>query len=389
MRQWQRRSQPELFGTGFIGPVHVEAGRRLGNVEFVALAEANAELARSKADLLSIEKSYGDYRELLADPQVRVVHNCTPNHLHYQVNKDILAAGKHVISEKPLAMNSTESRELVQLASESGLIHAVDFNYRYYPLVQHARQMVQQGELGEVFTLRGSYLQDWLYLQTDWNWRLQPEMSGDSRAVAERWESLGVISCSLSPARALSASWLTCRPYTRTRMKPKKQIETYAGKELSPSDYEPQDINTEDYASVLIELSGGARGVFSVSQVSAGRKNRLSFELDGSRCALAWDQEKPNDMWIGYREKANEILVKDPSLLHEAAKEYAHYPGGHPEAYPDGPKNLFRNVYRAVEKGQMPDNPDWSTFVDGHKEMAICDAIIQSSREQKWTDVQY
>ena len=377
-----------VIGTGFIGPVHVEAGRRLGNVEFVALAEANAELARSKADLLSIEKSYGDYRELLADPQVRVVHNCTPNHLHYQVNKDILAAGKHVISEKPLAMNSTESRELVKLASESGLIHAVDFNYRYYPLVQHARQMVQQGELGEVFTLRGSYLQDWLYLKTDWNWRLQPEMSGDSRAVADvgsHWCDLLQFITGESIVRVMA----DLRTVHKTRMKPKKQIETYAGKELSPSDYEPQDINTEDYASVLIELSGGARGVFSVSQVSAGRKNRLSFELDGSRCALAWDQERPNDMWIGYREKANEILVKDPSLLHEAAKEYAHYPGGHPEAYPDGPKNLFRNVYRAVEKGQMPDNPDWSTFVDGHKEMAICDAIIQSSREQKWTDVQY
>ncbi len=134
-----------VIGTGFIGPVHVEAGRRLGNIEFVALAEANAELARSKADLLCIEKSYGDYRDLLADPQIRVVHNCTPNHLHYQVNKDILAAGKHVISEKPLAMNSAESRELVQLASESGLIHAVDFNYRYYPLIQHAKQRVQEG----------------------------------------------------------------------------------------------------------------------------------------------------------------------------------------------------------------------------------------------------
>ena len=179
------------------------------------------------------------------------------------------------------------------------------------------------------------------------------------------------------------------KPEPKEIPEPKKEIETYAGKELSPSDYEPQDIHTEDYASVLIELSGGARGVFSVSQVSAGRKNRLSFELDGSRCAVAWDQEKPNEMWIGYREKANEILVKDPSLLHEAAKEYAHYPGGHPEAYPDGPKNLFRNVYRAVEKGQMPENPDWSTFVDGHKEMAICDAIIRSNQDQKWTDVEY
>ena len=377
-----------IIGTGFIGPAHVEAGRRLGNIEFVALAEATPDLARSTADLLCITKSYGDYRDLLADPEVQVVHNCTPNHLHYQVNKDILAAGKHVISEKPLAMTSEESRELVDLAKKSGLIHAVDFNYRYYPLIQHARQMVLTGEVGDIFTLHGSYLQDWLYLETDWNWRLQPELSGESRAVAD----VGSHWCDLLQfitGEKITRVMADLRTIHKNRMKPKKEIETYAGKELTPSDYEPQEIHTEDYASVFVELSGGAHGVFTVSQVSAGRKNRLSFELDGSRCAVAWDQETPNEMWIGYREKPNEILIKDPSLLHEAAREYAHYPGGHPEAYPDGPKNLFRNVYRAVARGAMPADPDWSTFADGHTEMAICDAILASNREQKWTDVKY
>ena len=377
-----------IIGTGFIGPAHVEAARRLGNIEFIAIAEANEELARLKAETLSIDRAYGDYRELLANPDVQVVHNCTPNHLHYQVNKDILASGKHVISEKPLAMTSTESRELVELAKTSGLIHAVDFNYRYYPLVQHARQMVQQGELGDVYALHGSYLQDWLYLATDWNWRLEPELSGESRAVAD----VGSHWCDLLQfitGETITRVMADLRTVHKTRMKPKKEIETYAGKELTPSDYEPQDIATEDYASVLLELSGGAHGVFTVSQVAAGRKNRLYFELDGSRRAIAWDQERPNEMWIGYREKPNEILVKDPSLLHEAAREYAHYPGGHPEAYPDGPKNLFRNVYRAVETGQMPAEPDWSTFEDGHKEMAICDAILESNKSQQWTDVQY
>ena len=377
-----------IIGTGFIGPAHVEAARRLGNIEFIAIAEANEELARLKAETLSIDRAYGDYRQLLADPDVQVVHNCTPNHLHYQVNKDILASGKHVISEKPLAMTSTESRELVELAKTSGLIHAVDFNYRYYPLVQHARQMVQKGELGDVYALHGSYLQDWLYLATDWNWRLEPELSGESRAVAD----VGSHWCDLLQfitGETITRVMADLRTVHKTRMKPKKEIETYAGKELTPSDYEPQDIATEDYASVLLELSGGAHGVFTVSQVAAGRKNRLYFELDGSRRAIAWDQERPNEMWVGYREKPNEILVKDPSLLHEAAREYAHYPGGHPEAYPDGPKNLFRNVYRTVEAGQMPAEPDWSTFEDGHKEMAICDAILESNKSQQWTDVQY
>jgi predicted dehydrogenase len=378
-----------IIGTGFIGPVHVEAARRLGNVEFVALAEANQDLADAKASELAIPKAYGDYKALLADDEVQVIHNCTPNHLHFAVNRDILAAGKHVISEKPLAMNTTESSELVRLAEASGLIHAVDFNYRFYPLVQHARAMVKAGEVGDIYALHGSYLQDWLFLNTDWNWRLQPEMSGDSRAIAD----IGSHWCDLLQfitGQTITRVMGDLQTIHKTRMKPKKTVETYAGKVLQPSDYDPQEINTEDYASVLFELSGGAHGVVTVSQVSAGRKNRLSFELDGSKCALSWDQESPNEMWIGHRSKANELLMKDPSLLHESAREYAHYPGGHPEAYPDGPKNLFRNVYRVVAAGDgMPDDPDFSTFVDGHKEVAICEAVLASNQEGRWVDVQY
>jgi predicted dehydrogenase len=367
----------------------VEAARRLGNIEFVALAEANAELAREKAAALSIPRSYGDYRQLLEDDAVQVVHNCTPNHLHYQTNKDILAAGKHVISEKPLAMSTAESRELVELALSSGLVHAVDFNYRYYPLIQHARQMVATGDVGDIYAVHGSYLQDWLFLATDWNWRLVPEMSGESRAIADigsHWCDLLQFICGETITRVCA----DLRTVHKTRMKPKKEVETYAGKVLAPSDYEPQPINTEDYASVLFELSGGAHGVFTVSQVSAGRKNRLHFEIDGSKCALSWDQENPNEMWIGFRDQPNQLLAKDPALIHEAAREYAHYPGGHPEAYPDGPKNLFRNVYRAIAGGgRMPAEPDWSTFVDGHKEVAICEAVLASHKAQGWVDVNY
>ena len=280
------------------------------------------------------------------------------------------------------------------------LILAAGYATRLYPLTENRakgllpvaeRPMLDWiadkiDEVGEVFALHGSYLQDWLYLPTDWNWRLVPEFSGDSRAVAD----VGSHWCDLMQfvtGQTITKVFADLRTVHKTRMKPKKEVETYAGKKLTPSDYEPQDINTEDYASVLFELSGGAHGVFTVCQVAAGRKNRLYFELDGSKCALAWDQEKPEEMWIGYREKANEMFVKDPSLLHEPAREYAHYPGGHPEGYPDGPKNFFRNVYRAVEAGKMPANPDWSTFADGHKEVAICDAVLASHKAQKWVNV--
>ncbi|HYO24857.1 MAG TPA: Gfo/Idh/MocA family oxidoreductase [Lacipirellulaceae bacterium] len=385
-----------IIGTGFIGPAHVEAIRRLGYVEVAAVAERGQELAQRKADELSIPTAYGDYKQLLADPEIQVVHNCTPNHLHFEVNRDILAAKKHVVSEKPLAMNSAESRELVRLAEQSGVVHAIDFNYRYMPLVQQARAMHERGDVGRVFAVHGSYLQDWLFKETDWNWRLVPEMSGESRAIADigsHWCDLIQFITGLKIVRVM-ADLVTIHP---VRKRPRIEVETYAGKMLQPEDLEDVPIATEDYASVLLEFadaSGGSasntrgpHGVLTVNQCAAGRKNRLSYEIDGANCALAWDQEAPNELWIGRRDRPNEVLMKDPSLLYPEAREYAHYPGGHNEAYPDGPKNLFRNVYGFIA-GKRPGG-DFATFADGHNEIAICEAMLASSRERRWVDVQY
>ena len=376
-----------IIGTGFIGPAHVEALRRLGNVEVAAVAERDQALAQAKADELSIPKAYGDYQQLLDDPDIQVVHNCTPNHLHFDVNRDILAAGKHVISEKPLAMNSTESRELVQLAEKAGVVNAIDFNYRYMPLVQQARIMCQEkDDVGRVLAVHGSYLQDWLHQETDWNWRLVPEMSGESRAVADigsHWCDLVQFITGLKITRVM-ADLVTIHP---TRKRPKVEVETYAGKVLKPEDLEDVEINTEDYASVLLEFDSGMHGVMTVNQCAAGRKNRLSFEIDGSKSALAWNQERPNEMWVGRRDGPNQTIMKDPSLLYEEARDYAHYPGGHNEAYPDGPKNLFRNVYGFIAGTRK--GGDFATFVDGHNEIAICDAILKSGKAKQWVDVEY
>jgi predicted dehydrogenase len=381
------RIRAGIIGTGFIGPAHVEALRRLGYVDVVALAERDAPLAAAKARELSIPKSYGDYRELLADPDVQVVHNCTPNHLHFQVNRDILAAGKHVVSEKPLAMNSDESRELVRLAEASGVVHAIDFNYRYMPLVQQARLMCQAApDVGRVLAVHGSYLQDWLHKDTDWNWRLVPELSGKSRAVADigsHWCDLIQFVTGLKIVRVM-ADLVTIHP---VRKRPKVEVETYAGKVLRPEDLEGVPIHTEDYASILLEFDSGAHGVLTVNQCAAGRKNRLYFEIDGANAAIAWDQETPNELWVGRRDGPNQVLLKDPSLLYEEARQYAHYPGGHNEAYPDGPKNLFRNVYGFIA-GVRPGG-DFATFVDGHNEIAICDAVLASGKSKQWVDVQY
>jgi len=376
-----------VIGTGFIGPAHVEALRRLGFVDVIALAEANDDLAKRKAKDLSIPRSYGDYRKLLKDPDVEVVHNCTPNFLHYQITADALKAGKHVVSEKPLAMNSRESARLVSLAEKTGLANAIDFNYRNYALVQEAAEMVRKGQLGKMYSAHGSYLQDWLYLDTDYNWRLEPERSGDSRAVAD----VGSHWCDtvqyITGDRIVEV-FADMATIHKVRKRPKKEVETFAGKSLKPSDYEDMEINTEDYATVLLHFESGAHGVFTVSQVSAGRKNRLWFEIDGSKKAVWWDQERPNEMTIGYREKPNEVLIKDPSLLSKRASDYADYPGGHPEGYPDGPKFFFRDVYTYVAKG-CRGKPRFATFLDGHHEILMTEAVLKSARTGKWVKVKY
>src|SRR6059058_683431 len=375
-----------IIGTGFIGPAHVEAARRLGFVEMAALCEAGQDLAKAKAAKLNIPKAYGSVKDFLADKEIEVVHNCTPNHLHFDISKQIIAAGKHVISEKPLAMTTAQSKELVKLAAQAGVINAIDFNYRYYPLVQEAKQMVASGKLGDVFHANGSYTQDWLYLATDWNWRLVPQLSGESRAVAD----VGSHWCDciqFVAGRKITKVLGDLRTIHKQRMKPKKEVETYSGKLLQPSDYEPVKINTEDYATVLFELDNGAGGSFSVSQCFAGRKNRLFYELSGSKRSIVWDQERPNEMWIGYREKPNELLMKDPSLLSQRARAYAHYPGGHPEAYPDGLKNFLLRVYSYI--GGESREPDFSTFQDGHNELAICDAVLASANSRSWEKVNY
>jgi len=377
-----------IIGTGFIGPAHVEALRRLGSVDVVGLAESNPELAEQKAKLLGIPQAYGDYKDLLKDSRIETIHNCTPNFVHFKINKDVIAAGKHLVSEKPLAMNSKQSAELVRLAKKAGVLNGINFNYRFYPLIQHARALIADKKAGDVRLVHGSYLQDWLLFDTDYNWRLEPAVGGKSRAVADigsHWCDLIQHVTGLRIVEVM-ADLSTVIP---VRKKPKTTIETFAGKALKPSDYDPMKIATEDYASVLFRFDNGARGVFTVSQVSPGRKNRLYFEIDGSYHSMVWDQEKPEEMWMGYRDRPNELLVKDPSLLHPQAKPYAHYPGGHPEGYPDGPKNFFRNFYQWVAEGKVPakGQADFATFEDGHCEILICEAILKSAKQKKWVKV--
>lgn len=378
-----------VLGTGMMGPAHIEALRRCEGIDVVAVGSRSLQRAQNLADRYGISKAYDDWRKLLADDEIEVVHNCTPNNLHFEINKAAMQAGKHVVSEKPLTLTSKESAELVELAGKQGVVNAIDFNYRFYPLTQHARAMFHSGELGDAYLIHGHYIQDWMFYDSDYNWRLETDISGESRAVADigsHWCDLVQFITGLKIQRVF-ADLVTVHP---TRRKPKQAVETFKGKENSASqDFDDIPIKTEDAGSVLLRFENGTRGVFTVSQVSAGRKNRFWFEIDGSKKAIAWDQEEPNQLWVGYRDKPNEIIMKDPSLLAGGACKYAHYPGGHPEGYPDGPKNLFMNVYDFIRQKKDPTQtqPNFPTFYDGHVEIKIVEAILKSHRENQWVDV--
>jgi len=371
-----------IAGTGFIGPAHLEALRR-NNINVIGLAEANHELAREKAQDLGIMKAYASFEEMIADPEIQVVHLATPNYLHYSQAKAALGAGKHVICEKPLAMNSEESADLVRIAKDTGLVNVINFNIRFYPMAQQARQMVRNGDLGDLFVLQGSYLQDWLLLQTDWNWRLEPGLGGTLRAVGDigsHWLDLLTFVTDLK-VKEVFADFKTFHPI---RKKPLKELETFTGKMLTPEDYEDKPIHTEDYATILLHYENDTRGVLTVSQVSSGRKNRLFFEIKGSESSLVWNSERPNELWIGHRTEPNQILLKDPSLLSEQARSIVSYPGGHNEGFPDTFKQLYRKVYDYILEGDFSTEPDFPTFADGHYEQVLCEAIERSAKENKW-----
>jgi predicted dehydrogenase len=374
-----------IIGAGFIGPVHVESLRRLGFVEVAALAGRDQPSAERKAAALFVPRAYGNYLDLIADPAIDAIHICSPNRDHYPAAKAALAAGKHVVCEKPLGMTSAESAELVTLAEASGLVHAVTFNIRLYPLVQQMRGMARRGDLGEIYLVHGGFWQDWLLLDTDYNWRVEAAAGGPLRAVGDigsHWIDLAQFVTGL-PVQRVLADLVTFLP---TRRKPERALDTFSTGDVPRTSVA---IDTEDAASVLLRLGERARGLMQVSQVSAGRKCRLAIELNGSKGSLAWDAERPDELWIGHRDRANELLIKDPALMDEPARSVARYPGGHDEGFPDSHTALNRAVYEYIRAGGSASgrSPTFPTFVDGHRENLIADAVLASARESRWVPV--
>jgi predicted dehydrogenase len=386
-----------VVGTGFIGPVHAEAVRRLGHT-VVGILGSSPEKSKTAADALGIPNGYSSFDELLADSAVRVVHIASPNREHFDQCKRAIAARKHVVCEKPLAMTTAETDELVRLAEASNVVTAVNYNVRFYPLVLDLRERVRRGDLGDVLHVTGSYLQDWLLYPTDFNWRVQADAGGELRAVADigtHWVDTVCFVTGLEVEEVL-ADLRTVHP---TRQRPIGGGETFTGSTGTARPSVPVGVTTEDYGSVLLRFRGGARGCFTVSQMTAGRKNCLRFDVAGSKSAAAWDSEEPNALHLGHRTRPNEAVTRDPALMAAAVRPFADYPGGHAEGFPDTFKQLYKAVYADILRSRdpsgsasdaLPDGsrlPLYATFADGHNEVRLCEAILRSHREQRWTRV--
>lgn len=370
-----------VIGTGFIGPVHVEALRRLG-VQVQALCDV-PERVQAAAKQLGIPLAFGDYRELVASPEVDVVHIAAPNRFHCEMALATLRAGKHCVCEKPLAMNTRETARIVALARKQGSVFAVNYNIRFYPAVLQLRQMVDAGELGQIIHVNGSYFQDWLFKATDYNWRLLPSEGGPLRAVADigtHWMDTAsfILGARITSVFADLSTW------HKTRQRPLGEVQTFS-RATAGVKYATYKVATEDFANVLLQFSNGARGNLAVSQVAAGRKNCLRLEIYGSKKSASWCSEEPEYLWFGNRDGANQVAVRATPEFAGAAG-FMDYPPGHVEGFPDTFKMLFRAIYSHIAKTDKGE-PLFATAADGHQEVAVCEAVLRSNRLGKWVQV--
>lgn len=372
-----------VIGTGFIGTVHIAALRRLG-VRITGVLGSGPARGAERAAALGVARAYGSLNALLSDPEVQVVHVTSPNVAHYDQVMQILAAGRHVICEKPLAMTSAQSAQMLAAARASGRIAAVCYNTRFYPLNQHARGMVAAGELGDIRLITGQFHQDWLAKPTDWNWRLEVATGGPLRSVSDigtHWVDLTSFVAGMR-ATAVFAELATFIP---ERQKPLGPVETFTATKGAT---EPRRIATDDAATILIRYPNGARGAVSTSQVSHGHKGSLNWDIAGSAASAAWSAATSDQLWIGHRDAPNQILQRDPSLMNAMGAAASSLPGGHSEGFFDTFHALFGQVYRDVSRGRASPASSYASFEDGHHEMLLCDAVLQSARDGRWVDVQ-
>jgi predicted dehydrogenase len=358
------RLRAAVVGTGFMARAHLEALRRIGSVDVAALVGRRADRSRALAEEFDVERVETDYAALLGAPDIQAIHICTPNALHFPMASAALNAGKHVLCEKPLATTSADAAALVTLASATSLQNATCYNLRAYPMVQQMRRMRESGLLGDILIAQGTYSQDWLLYDTDTNWRVDAREGGALRVVGD----IGTHWCDMAEhitGLRIASLCADVATFHTTR--------------------NGAPVETEDFGALMFQLGHRARGTLTVSQVSAGRKNQLRIEIYGTKASVSWDQESPEELWIGHRDAPNQVLKKDPSLLFPEAAAYADYPGGHAEGYSDTFKQMFRRFYQSIRDPRG--THDYPRFADGLRQMRILDTALASHRARGWIDV--
>jgi len=381
------RIKAGIIGMGYIGASHIEAVRRIGFADCVAVADVNFDLAKQKANDYFIPKCYDNVDELIDDPEIVVVHNCTPNSLHREVNEKIINMGKHVFSEKPLAMNSEECESMLSLLSEHPeVVHGVNYCYRMNPMLKETKARFEKGELGKPLIVHGSYLQDWLLFETDYNWRIEPEVSGPSRCISDigtHWMD-AVQHILGSRITDVCADLVAVFP---VRKKPLGQVETFSTS--ASEEYEEKEVTTEDYGAVMFKMDNGASGVFYVSEVSAGYGCSLSVSIDGTKCAIRWNQEEGDRLWVGYRERDNCLALRNPAILDRSVLPFTHLAKGHPEGWNDAETATIFAFYDFIRRGKKIGDEEtaFATFADGSYEVKLVEAILKSSKDRAWVKV--
>jgi predicted dehydrogenase len=379
----ERPLRVAIAGTGFIGEVHARAVRRAG-ARLVGVAASTPERGRTAARLLDAEAAFAHAEAMATSPDVDVVHICTPNHLHAGLAEATLAAGKHVVCEKPLATDASAARRLATAAAGSGRVATVPFVYRFYPLVREARAEVAAGSIGPLRLIHGCYLQDWLATEEDDNWRVDADLAGASRAFAD----IGSHWCDLvefvtgDRLAAVCAEAVTAVP-ERVHA---AGTEPHAFATAVAPGASRRRVTTEDITVVLFRTRGGVAGSVVISQVSPGRKNRLQFEVAGAEATLSFDQEQPESLWVG-RRASSEIVVRDGAHLAPAAAPYAVLPPGHPQGYQDCFDAFVADTYRAIRAGDPGAVDGLPTFADGARAADITDAVLRSARSRNWEEV--
>lgn len=378
-----------VVGIGFIGPIHIEALRRLGSVEVIAIASSTQQKAELNARRLHVPRAYGDWRDLVNDDDVQVVHITAPNELHYPIALACIERGKAVVCDKPLTMKSHDSADLVRRARERRVINAVTFNMYYYPMVKQAEAMIRSGEAGDIYFAHGSYLQDWLLSENDYNWRVESRYSGASRVLADigsHW--LQMVQALVG--QRISRVFAETRTLVPIRKKPLIPALTFGKVDLKPGEFEEVEVDTEDLGMALFEFETGVPGMVAACQVSPGRKNYINWEIHGSKKTLRWNGEEPNALWVGARYEPNSVLLKDPSLLESSVSGMTGAPGGLAEGYLDTWKAIFRDIYEYVLANEYPeDECAFPTFAEGYRIQTLVESMLVSATEGRWVEVRY